>query len=317
MHCSLCKSVVSDCVKCGWCNKELCFGCASITEAGYRKLGADRRAAWRCPQCRSPASASSAPALAASPPNTNIGVASIEVVLSEIRDLKAQFKFIHSLADDVKTIKKDIADLKLSLEFNHEKITSCESRITVVERSVAELVPLRVALESAQLEISNLKTELTNKEQWSRLNNIEIKGVPLKKDENLFSLIELIQQKIGFSFNKSQINYIARVPSFSGSAKSIIVTFVNRYVKEEFAAAARANKDLYAKDIGFEGDKQRIFINDHLTPHHKALLTKTKRLCFEKGYKYVWVKYCKIHVRKNDTSPVFTILKDNDLNKII
>ncbi|KPI96861.1 hypothetical protein RR46_04986 [Papilio xuthus] len=278
---------------------------------GYKKLGVERRASWRCPQCRGNASAPSVTALAGSPPNT------IEAVLKEIRDLKAQFKFIHSLADDVKTIKKDIADLKLSLEFNHEKIAACESRITEVERSVADLAPLRAALDSAQLEISYLRTELTSKEQWSRLNNIEIKGVPLKKDENLFSLMELIQQKIGFSFNKSQINYIARVPSFSGSTKSIVVTFVNRYIKEEFIAAARAFKNLYARDIGFEGDKQRVFINDHLTPHLKALLTKSKRLCSEKGYKYVWVKYCKIHVRKNDTSPVFTILKDNDLNKII
>ncbi|CAK1579799.1 unnamed protein product [Parnassius mnemosyne] len=82
------------------------------------------------------------------------------------------------------------------------------------------------------------------------------------------------------------------------------------------AAAARACKTLEAKDVGFGGNRQRVFVNDHLTPEHKKLLTKTRTLAKDRGYSYIWVKYGKIHIRKNDTSPVLIIAKEADLNKI-
>ncbi|KOB66191.1 Uncharacterized protein OBRU01_21589 [Operophtera brumata] len=53
---------------CSTCSKHLDFGCAQISEAGWRKLGSDRRNAWKCSSCRnhSPRPASS-PVPSASP----------------------------------------------------------------------------------------------------------------------------------------------------------------------------------------------------------------------------------------------------------
>ncbi|XP_063634540.1 uncharacterized protein LOC134805172 [Cydia splendana] len=166
-------------------------------------------------------------------------------------------------------------------------------------------------------EVSSLKSELASRDQWQRLNNVEIKGVPLKKNENLFLILDNICGVVGFPIDKNSINYISRVPAQNSNEKCIIVGFINRYIKEEFLASARLKKTITAEEIGFQGSKQRIFANDHLTPMYKQLLTKTKSTLKSKGYAYIWVKYAKIHVRKDDSSKVFIINSDNDLNKLV
>ncbi|CAG4932255.1 unnamed protein product [Parnassius apollo] len=65
--------------------------------------------------------------------------------------------------------------------------------------------------------------------------------------------------------NMKQISNMNKTTHF-GKDKSIIVNFINRYIKEEFVAAARSKKFMTAKDIGFVGNEQRLYVNDHLTP---------------------------------------------------
>ncbi|XP_045457738.1 uncharacterized protein LOC123667950 [Melitaea cinxia] len=310
MKCSVCSSIYTDGVYCNGCQRNMDFSCASISEAGYRKLGPDRRAGWRCPQCKL-ASASPKPAKGSecAPP----GAVSIEMVLSEVQDLKGQFSKLSEILEDVKSIKNEILNLKESFEFNSAKLESLESRVSDVENQVAKIQQSELKLSE---DVALLKRDNTNREQWSRLNNLEIKGVPLKTNENLFNIIENISKIVGYAFPKTQINYIARVPTHGSKDKSIIVSFINRYIKEEFIAASRAHKRITTKEIGFAEDRF-IYINDHLVPELKKLLTKTKELAKNKEYRYVWVKYGKIHVRKNDKSPVQIISKELDLNKLL
>ncbi|CAG5041580.1 unnamed protein product [Parnassius apollo] len=58
---------------------------------------------------------------------------------------------------------------------------------------------IKVTFDSTLSEIVALKKELATKEQWSRLNNVEIKGVPLKRDENLFSIVDNICTQVGYT----------------------------------------------------------------------------------------------------------------------
>ncbi|KAL4702319.1 hypothetical protein ACJJTC_006925 [Scirpophaga incertulas] len=244
MKCAECETEFNDGVQCGMCKRHLDFVCANISETGYRKLGVERRATWKCPQCK----------LAPSSPIPSADTAGVlNSILNELRDVKLQLASLPTLIED---------------------------------------------------------------EQRSRLNNVEVKGVPLKPGENLFSIAEALTKAVGYSFPKTQINYIVRVPIHNSKEKLIIITFINRYIKEEFLGAARAKKILTADDIGFRGNRQIAFVNDHLIPESKNLLTKTKAVAKEKNYSYVWVKHCKIHVRKNDTSRVVIVSTVNDLNKI-
>lgn len=151
------------------------------------------------------------------------------------------------------------------------------------------------------------------------MNNVEIKGVPQTDHENLFDILGKIGTNIDYPVSKVQVNFITRVPSREKDhAKHIIVCFCSRYVKEDFIAAARlASKTtpLNTGQIGLPGTQQ-IFVNDHLTQQNKFLLSKTKKAAAEMDFRFVWVKHCKIHARKTETSPTIILKTEKDLEKL-
>ncbi|XP_045446358.1 uncharacterized protein LOC123654502 [Melitaea cinxia] len=372
-RCTICNNQFSDGVQCSACGKQLDFGCAGLTEAGWRRLGTDRRSAWRCPSCRtverdgvvirrnqisfhppvlhcckkgltgqshvhtarvklaasiglecrdiayivnmevhlgykSVELCSSMIFGAAAPPVTpGIHVTchykmirEIKLQMAEFHEIKDKLDYLPNLVEEIKSMKADIADLKKSCNFSAGLIDDLKGRLSAAEDK-----------------INNLNSQLSNSEQRSRLNNVEIKGVPSRKDENLFQIAEAICREIGYSFPKTQINNISRVPTYNSKEKAIVICFLNRYIKEDFISAARNHKLLKAEDLGFHGSQQRVFVNDHLNSESKQLLNKVKQTAKEKKYAYVWVKFGKIHVRKNDNSGVFIVNKLSDLNKFV
>lgn len=314
MHkCAICSEVFNDGVQCGGCNKHFGFCCASVSEANYRKLGPERRGAWRCSQCK----ANVSPRTSSSGTVRDGAASATDQILRELRELKQQLKVLPSLIEDVKDIKSELSGLKSSCEYNHSLLSDQSLKIAELEGKVAHVQSLEVALGSITAEVTHLKNTISDMEQRSRLNNIEIKGVPAKKTEDLFSIFDAICSAVGHDVPKSQVNYIARVPTQDPKKKSIIVSLHNRYMKDNFLTAARAHKGLITACIPGVGGNDRIYVNDHLTPANKRLLTMAKTAAKDKHYLYVWVKHCKIHVRKNDTSNVFIVAKDNDLKKIV
>lgn len=309
MKCFSCDCVSNDGVQCSVCKQNLCFACAGISETGYRKLGPDRRALWKCSKCK----VSSSPALS---PVFTTDSTSLELVLSELRDMKRQFANLCLVVEEFKELKREMCELKASCEYAAAKLDDYDTKFSTVDRKIGEIMNLQDEVISTQNAMAGMKAEVEAMEQWTRLSNVEIRGVPVSKDENLFAVVEKIGTATGYPILRNQLNYISRVPTYS-KEKNIVMSFINRYVKEEFIAAARAYKDLKGSDIGFGNKTQRIFVNDHLTPASKNLLSKVKLKASDLGYRYKWVKYGKIHIRKNDTSPVIIISKISDLNKLV
>ncbi|KAH9634754.1 hypothetical protein HF086_013614 [Spodoptera exigua] len=103
--CASCNERFNDGVQCSSCKKYLDFSCASMTEVGWKKLGADRRAQWKCPACRV-----SSPTLLSPQPT-----ASLDTVLSEIREMKHQLLDLPTLVNDLRSIKDELSDLKKML----------------------------------------------------------------------------------------------------------------------------------------------------------------------------------------------------------
>lgn len=305
MKCASCDASINDGARCSECSKDFGFCCAAITEQGYRKLGVDRRATWRCLSCKRDGSPC--------PPRQIDFV----TIMDELREIKQKVLCLPGLVNDVNTLKSELAEVKESCEFTSNRLDDCSSRLSEVERKLPELESLQDRIQQVCSEVSSLKNELARNDQALRVNNVEIRGVPLRKDENLFSVMDRIGAVVGYRVDKSYINYIARVPMFNSKEKSIVVSFTNRYVKEDFIASARIKKSFPAGEIGFQGISQNVYVNDHLTPMNKKLLTLTKSSLKAKGFIYIWVKYCKIHVRKDDNSRVYIISSERDLNKLL
>lgn len=100
----------------------------------------------------------------------------------------------------------------------------------------------------------------------------------------------------------------------SRTIKTIVVAIHSRYIKDEFVSAAR-KCTITATALGMSGSS-RIFVNEHLTIVNKILLNKIKALAKDKGFAFVWVRGCKIFVRKNEGSPKIQIRTEADLGKL-
>lgn len=310
--CKRCNSEFRDGVQCSVCLNRYDFPCAGITESGYRKLG-ERKSTWRCSACKN-----SSPAPARS--------SEMEGILQELKYLSEQISTMPALVQSVKkiqeelselkSIKAEFSDLKYSVESVHHSVASLSSRLDSLGQEVQSLQTAKEEILSLQNRVAQLEKRANEDEQRSRLNNVEIKGVPFTASENLYTYINKISEIINYKVAKDQINYIMRVPTRGDkTTKNIIVSLHNRYIKEDFVAAARTCKPFTTANLGLTGDK-RIFVNDHLTLYHKSLLNKTKALSKEQNFAFTWVKGCKIFIRKNATSPVINIKSDADLMKL-
>lgn len=317
--CPICKNNFSDGVRCSKCSLSYCFSCANITESNFRKLGAARQATMQCTTCKTNQGQLSPAVLYPGSSST----ATLDQVLQELRN---GISGINTRLEQLPPIVQELQNLKENLQ-NFE-ISMCGMKNEVNENSlkIGEVLKRVESLESQsssntdypqlKMDIAKLSSDLNNKEQLLRINNIEIKGIPSKKKENLIELVCKIGEIIGQTISKTDINFSIRAQSTS-EHKNIIIGFLGRYTKENFIAAARARKNgLTAEDLGFAGNTNRVYINDHLTRDNKHLLSKVKKLAQEKNHNHVWVQNCRILTRKNDTSPIIAVCSESDLLKL-
>ncbi|XP_060805735.1 uncharacterized protein LOC132902887 [Amyelois transitella] len=290
------------------CHLEFHYGCAGITEGGYRKLG-DRKLNWRCPKCKQPGLQSPQPCLTPTSPD----------IVLEIRALAVKLQALDPMAADLKVLRSEVSDLKDQISEANSSIRLFNGRVSALEERVTQVEKSQEQVELLHAEVINMKVEVNAREQWLRINNVEVKGIPQTSNENLYTIIQSIGSKVNYCLQKQLISFITRVPTREKSQPCpIIVSFANRYVKEDFLAACRAAnkvKLLTSADLELRGNTN-IYVNDHLTVQNKELLQKTKKVAKEKNFAYTWVKHAKIFLRKNDTSPIICIRSEVDLSKI-
>lgn len=305
--CARCGAEHSEGTVCSVCKRNYDFQCSGVTESGYRKLG-DRKNTWRCPGCK----------LGASPTPTTVSphYYQLEKIQEQLAAITTQLAPLPSLLEDIKVIKAEFTGLKESIEMAHALLADFSNKMQTLEEKVLKTEKITDEVFLLKNEVERINKELNDRDQFARANNVEIRGIPEKKSENLYNIAQKIGDLCNISISKEEINYIARIPTrVPNISKSIVMSFNNRYKKEELVTAARKCKQLNLSNLGFS-TAGNVFVNDHLTLYSKSLLGKAKKLATEKNFKYIWVKHCKIMARKSDTSPVFTIKCEKDLLKI-
>ncbi|CAG9136280.1 unnamed protein product [Plutella xylostella] len=281
MRCADCDHDFTDGAQCGACKKHYDFKCAGVAESSYRKM---KRLSWRCIAC----------SRGHSSPTVQRVQPSLEDIMDKLNKLTDQLAPLSALIEDMKCVKQEIQEVKSSCSFMSSQLDDFVNKLKLIDGRVKDLEATKVELATTKEQLLSIQRSLLAKDQWSRANNVEIKGVPMKKTENLFKLVEAISTHVNYDFPKSQINYVSRLPTYNSKEKSILISFVNRYVKEDFVAAARGMKSIQASDIGFNDSNNRIFVNDHLSSEQKKLLNETKTAAKIKQHLYVWELECQI-----------------------
>ncbi|KAJ2951380.1 hypothetical protein O0L34_g13521 [Tuta absoluta] len=214
-------------------------------------------------------------------------------------------RFRANIEPKVLATSESLEVLKKQWKAIDSRVKVGEERISSAEKRISTLSSLPKDFKQARGSIAVLIDENNAQNQFLRMNNVKIAGVPLKKNENLIDLLNLISSKIGFTLNSTDVDTIHRVRRFvNASSKpddsqrsrppAIVVQFTQWRRKDAFLAASRTHRSLSTADVGISGPACSIFINHHLTPANKLLLKEAKIMKSTLQYSYLWVHDCKI-----------------------
>ncbi|CAF4742687.1 unnamed protein product [Pieris macdunnoughi] len=225
-----------------------------ITEGGLRKLS-DRKSTWRCPKCKTGGQQPGTATLSPLPEAT---------LREEVKSLTARMSAFEELENEVKFMREGFSGLKTTVIEASNTIKEFGFRLLNIENRLLDIEKSKEAMKTLENRVGLLEKDRDFAEQWHRMNNAEVKGIPQSVNENLLDLVISIGSKVNYHIIKRQLNFVARTPSRdSNSPKSIIASFNNRYAKEDFVAAVRTfNKDglLTPNILGLRGSR-KIYVN--------------------------------------------------------
>lgn len=228
-----------------------------------------------------------------------------------------QGKITEVLADVTNKVKSSLVanpgvvvdELKREIEEFRRSMTFMDETVETLSKERDELRTANKAMAARNEELERRVSEL---EQYSRKNNVEVKGIPSTKGESCLAIIQDIGNKIECPINESDLDIVHRVPS-SSDAKHIIARFCSRAKKADFVSKARKAR-LQTKDIGFQiNGSTPVYVNEHLTQENKRLFAKALSLKKENNWQFLWTDDCIIKARKTTDSKVFRIRKETDL----
>lgn len=223
---------------------------------------------------------------------------------TQIAEFEKSVKFFGAKYDDVmKNIASNNADLKTLRDENQV---------------------LRNNLLNVETRLHRLEIEQVRQDQWVRLQNIEISGLPENKEERTIDIIMQLAEHVGVPIKSDDVEFAHRVQTQqqnnSHLPRNIVARLKQRSTKDAIVAAARKLRGINLHDLGLQtttSPKSKIYINEHLTKYNKNLLKQCKLKANEHNYKYIWTKNCRIYLRKVDSSQHILVLSEEDLKNIV
>lgn len=201
-----------------------------------------------------------------------------------------------------------------------------KKRIDVVEQRMDQACRDITIIQTKNInwdnELQQIKDGLDEMEQYIRRECLEIKGIPLTDDECTNDIVRNIGELIDVDISEEDISVSHRLPLGKNDKTkqdpTIIVKFVRRDIRDELYKARNALKNHTTSNLsGLDRHHPRhIYINESLTRNNRLLFKKSLEKKKDLKYKYIWTKYGRVLLRKDDNSPVVAIKSERDLIKL-
>lgn len=177
-----------------------------------------------------------------------------------------------------------------------------------------------------QQELVTISQRLTIMDKLSRSCNIEIQAVPESSKENVIDIFKKLCEVLSLNITDENIHACRRVAKSnpaSNRPRNLLVTLSSPRLRDIILSAVyrynRAHRDcrLNSRDLGISVDIKPIYVAEHLSLDQKSLHAATRKLAKEHGYKYTWVRFGNIYVRKDDSAGAIHIKNTDFLQRII
>lgn len=288
---------------CNDCNKDFHGSCLKMSKADMECISADGLV-WRCPPCASERRKSMR-----FETQMTEGKLTLEDIMRKVEEIFQSQKTLETNINiSSESVMAKINDNTTAVKEQTEKVDRC---LTKIEELIQENKTLKER-------INSLEFRLEEMEQYSRMNSVEIHGIPQEKNEDVVNIVKDVGKSLNMEISSSMIDACHRMGRRTGpnsSPPGIIVKFVRRLDKDELLQKRRVKSNLSTRHMNLRVD-QPVYINEALTPARRKLLAAARQVKREKNIKFLWVRGGKIFLRKEEAAPVIHVSCQADLNKV-
>lgn len=252
----------------------------------------------------------------------------INSLTSEIASLSTQMEeyktghqrmmeFVSNINDRIFNLNMECKQTKLELqEVKARQI--CKSEVTFLKESVAGL----------QVTINEI-------DQHRFINDVEISGLPEFEGEQIVHIVLAVATKMDAKLREPDIINASRVGhkrlTFANGAEGatasnvspqarrrpILLRLSNYSVRADLIEQSRMRRGHTSADLGLpEHEPVQIYINERLTTLNRILFGMARNKRKQLRWKHAWTKAGRIYVRKYDTSQIYLIRTEADLDRV-
>ena len=247
------------------------------------------------------------------------------VVSTQFDELRGSIRIINEMATrnitELQSLKIQNADLLKSNAALNSEIDLLKIHARECKENRQQAVPPRHETNDdivrIDKEIALLQDELNSVQQYLRVNNLEVVGLPDVNDgeteETL--LVNAFNQLQGMDdiVRPEDIDVSHPLPSNRKDNKKVhVVRFISRKTKFMILNAKKQEEN---KQFKFRGND--VYINEHLSKNNRSLFAEAQAKKKLLNYKYCWTRAGSIFLRKTDDSEVKTITSRDELNKLV
>lgn len=287
---------------CTACNYMYHLGkCSGVNASSFRSKGDALKAKWRCVTCETASKKSVST-------SSEKGSSNMERMLTEINEKLSLLMPLVSKVDALTNLVAKVDCIESSIKHMSEKYDEVLEKVDKQSNDVSALKKKVERLESGNAPVMKTVTAQVNElEQYSRRQNLEIRGFVQEENENLFEKLKDLAVKLGLpELKQSDIENAHRLPEHPRKEPAIIVRFSSLALKEKWAQSRSLLKTL---------DPKLRFL-DNLTAANKRLLWLARTKAEEMNYAFAWQKNGHIFVRKHEGTKPLRIRDEGDLVKM-
>lgn len=200
-----------------------------------------------------------------------------------------------------------------------DKISMLQKTVNDYKEVVDQLVEENLEIKNENNRINSLEINLERFKQQQLENTFIIDGVKAEPNEDLNEIVMELCKALNVNAKKSDVKssereYLSLSSKKSGLPPSIVVTVINRSIKEKIFEAKKGKH--LTTEIVKDVEKKPLYVSDALTDLNKFLLSKVKKLKNENKIKYAWVKNGKVLVRKEEGGKTTTISLPSQIDEL-
>ena len=240
----------------------------------------------------------------------NVAITNLE---TSFQSLSARFDAFNTMCH---TNAREIGELKTKNAELHNKNEDLQRELNDLKNRNAQNATPAPNVVDRSADIESLRKEVNEIQQYLRINNLEIVGLPEanqgESEEKLLLHALNALEGIENVVTPEDIDISHPMKSQRTDGKRVhVVRFISRKMKDEILAVKKLEPNKL-----FKFRNSDVFINEHLSPHNRSLFAKAAEKKNNLNFKFLWSKGGKIFMRKSEDSNVVSITCQNDIDNL-